>query len=1215
MDKRITRMQGIVMDTLTEGEVTDCLKTLGSELVDAHDDNCYLLAAEFVDRHFTYDVSLTPDELAESMITFCEEEKEKEIQKLREEELRRIDDNVYEERRVIDDYFAEEERTLERERQEIDDSMRKDIQFDESEEDKQYVDNLMKRLYEQPFQTKVIFAEFNEESNRIEVMNKAQQALLMPRIEQWFKDKILTQPVTKKLWYRFQINGQWRTRTLHDVQTRELFYSLLSGSRVFNLDDYMGQSDFYKQFELPPLQLVDAFMITTEDKEAMRKYRKKNKRKEVNDTHESGFFEYALKDEYIALERLTAQLQIFHQLIDPETKKLRKELKYPCLVHALADVIDDKDVLKKICNRIATDYLDIKHLRPIFEEFSIRGTVRYLRDDNQKLRKATTKDGNFIGPEDAKYKIDLVSFRNHYFVYKTLPLNLFYIRHFQEVNEYADKFGKPFEWRYKVDRIRDGVPSINAKAAHCTTYDFVKCLFEVDAFTPYSYYDFDVMMSGMQHKILEGRDPEDLTYDEMSCTRLIAPKKIPESEKTPTYWYADFETCPDIDVHKPFLLCLSSRDGSIKKSFFGGRCDYLFMEYIPDNSVVYFHNLGFDGRFLRKFGVESSIDKGTKIMKQVHNWQGKKVIMKDSYSLLTQPLERFPSSFPTAFKGTNIKKELFPYKYYSYDRVLKYQDMQPIGVISEVGKEDRWSKSQKEQFIQNVDTIPGCRVDDDHFNMRVYAEFYCEQDVNVLRVGFNEFRNSTLQDPINLDVDDYVSAASLANDYMKRNVFYPNGHLYEVSGVVLDFLMKAVYGGRCMTRANKRWYVNKIIDDFDACSLYPSAMRRLWTVEGRPVVLSKHLIDDNVYDKDHPHMILRKLFADDQIERTKDRYISAFVVDIEIVNIGIKREFPLIVKRDKKTGTNANVNECVVMRVDNILLEDLVRFQDISYKVLRGYYWTGKRDHRIRDAIKNLFDLRAEKKREGSPLQETLKLIMNSSYGKSMQKPITKDMKYIQRSKLEAYRSAHYYNYIEDIDIEGSAKSIVILRRKLLNQFNNCLFGIQVLSMSKRIMNEVMCLAEDLHLDIYYQDTDSMHIVRDQVPILAKEFEKLYGRPLIGENVMGCFHGDFDELKNNPTSIESYFLGKKTYIDLLRNDKGEHSFHIRMKGVPIKTIQHVVREEYHNDPMALYALMYHGDEIPFDLCKGRVQFTFTKGGTVTNETTFIRRVKATAKVN
>ena len=681
-----------------------------------------------------------------------------------------------------------------------------------------------------------------------------------------------------------------------------------------------------------------------------------------------------------------------------------------------------------------------------------------------------------------------------------------------------------------------------------------------------------------------------------------------------SYWYADFETCPDKDGHVPFMLCVQSRDGEIKKTFYGARCAHLFMDFIPSDSVVYFHNLGYDGRFLRKFETVSSIDKGTKIMKQVSSYHGKNVVFKDTYSMLTQPLSTFPATFPSAFKGTEIKKELFPYDYYSKDRIYNDLTLNPIGSVSEAAEVSRWSSTQIQTFQYNIDMIPGCRVDEDHFRMKHYAEFYCQQDVNVLRVGYNEFRRATLEKPICLDVDDFVSAASLANEYMMRSVFRPNKNLYEVSGVVLDFLMKAVYGGRCMTRANKRHYVNKILDDFDACSLYPSAMSRLWTVEGRPEVIPADLLNsDKIYSVDNEHPLIYHLFTEDQTEPLGHKFISAFVADIEITKIGIERDFPLIVKRDKVTGTNKNVNECCTMRVDSILLEDLVRFQKIEYRVLKGYYWTGKRDHRIRSAIRKLFEERAIKKKEGNPLQQTLKLIMNSSYGKSMQKPIKKDVKYVKKSKLEAYRAVHYYNYIEDTEIDDSDFAVVTLKRKLFRQFNNCLFGISVLSMSKRIMNEVMCLAEDLKLDIYYQDTDSMHIVREQVPILAEEFQKLYGRPLIGENIMGCFHSDFDELKHDPCSVESYFLGKKTYIDRLTNAKGENAYHIRMKGVPIKVIMYKVEKEYHNDPMTLYALLHHDEVIPFDLCQGRKQFSYLKSGKVVTETEFIRRVQATAE--
>ncbi len=50
-------------------------------------------------------------------------------------------------------------------------------------------------------------------------------------------------------------------------------------------------------------------------------------------------------------------------------------------------------------------------------------------------------------------------------------------------------------------------------------------------------------------------------------------------------------------------------------------------------------------------------------------------------------------------------------------------------------------------------------------------------------------------------------------------------------------------------------------------------------------------------------------------------------------------------------------------------------------------------------------------------------------------------------------------------------------------------------------MNEVMCLAEDLKLKKYYQDTDSIHIKFNEVSTLSEEFKNKYNRELIGKNV------------------------------------------------------------------------------------------------------------------
>ena len=89
-----------------------------------------------------------------------------------------------------------------------------------------------------------------------------------------------------------------------------------------------------------------------------------------------------------------------------------------------------------------------------------------------------------------------------------------------------------------------------------------------------------------------------------------------------------------------------------------------------------------------------------------------------------------------------------------------------------------------------------------------------------------------------------------------------------------------------------------------------------------------------------------------------------------------------------------------------------------------------------------------------------------------------------------------------------------MLNYMIQNSLN--LIGVQILSMSKRIMNEVICLAEDLGINVYYQDTDSIHIDDDKIELLEKEFEKRFGRKLRGDQ-LGQFHPDFDKcnIKNN----------------------------------------------------------------------------------------------------
>ena len=85
-------------------------------------------------------------------------------------------------------------------------------------------------------------------------------------------------------------------------------------------------------------------------------------------------------------------------------------------------------------------------------------------------------------------------------------------------------------------------------------------------------------------------------------------------------------------------------------------------------------------------------------------------------------------------------------------------------------------------------------------------------------------------------------------------------------------------------------------------------------------------------------------------------------------------------------------------------------------------------------------------------------------------------------------------------------------------------------------MNEVMTLAEDLGVSIWYQDTDSMHINYEEVSLLATEFKNKYDKDLIGD-YMSHFHidCDLDGACGEIYSNESYFLAKKVYIDKLES--------------------------------------------------------------------------------
>ena len=314
---------------------------------------------------------------------------------------------------------------------------------------------------------------------------------------------------------------------------------------------------------------------------------------------------------------------------------------------------------------------------------------------------------------------------------------------------------------------------------------------------------------------------------------------------------------------------------------------------------------------------------------------------------------------------------------------------------------------------------------------------------------------------------------------------------------------------------NKKKEILKNINDFDAVSLYPSAMIRLnGFLQGIPKIITNTNYNDLI---------------------NKDGYF----VEILIKKVGIKRNFSLMSYKDEN-GIRYFNNEMEnkTMFVDNITLEDLIEYHHIEFDIVRGYYFDEGYNTKIKEVINFLFNERLKKKNEKNPIEIVYKLIMNSSYGKTIMKPVEeKSIFFDNEYKSDIYIQRNY-NWIKSY-LKFNNKIKIDTINTIDEHFNMSHIGCQILSMSKRIMNELMCLAEDNNIILYYQDTDSIHIEDDDIKNLEKIYNDKYGRELIGKS-MGQFHSDFVmKGAKNIISTKLITLGKKSYCDVLQGYKLE----------------------------------------------------------------------------
>ena len=860
---------------------------------------------------------------------------------------------------------------------------------------------------------------------------------------------------------------------------------------------------------------------------------KKKKTNKYKNT-EGAFFPYYLNED---ININLTSLQIYKNSCSDVDRNLDN-----CLFYALKLYGINENKLEQIKDMIKLKHIPLKDLEIVCKKLNIK-IILWKRKDCGRLEKTIFGKCN-------KIEVDIGYIENHYFLVQDSIYTTYSIKNYDIVKD-KEEFNKIYDKRgWKCEDRKINTFGLISLMMENKDYFFTK----INAGNVNKYDE--IYINKLQENNFECLDYTDEDYRLVEFDKTKIEPDLEVDDKTKILYF-DFETGEyDIngEIHvKPYLACTIDNEGN-KKSFVGVNCAYQLLKSLNQNTILIAHNAKFDYTFLTNHLWKcKEICNGSAFITFTGYFGKHKIQIKDSYRLIAMPL----SDFPKAFK-LNYHKEFMPYKLYNeYNIEKRYIDYNDVL---------KYVNNDKNKKIFDENIVKWNLSKNGKIDMIEYSRRYCEIDVELLKDGYNIFRDNCISH-FNIDVNKILTIPSLADKYFIIQGCYDG--VYELAGQPRQFIQNCIIGGRTMCCENQKQKLTNVkINDFDAVSLYPSAMARMnGFLKGLPKVITN--LDYNVV-----------------------KNYDGYFVQIKIKKIGIKRKFSLISYLDD-TGVRNFTNDVVdkIIYVDKTGLEDLIKFQDIEFEIIKGYYFDEGFNNKINEVIKFVFNKRVQLKKEKNVGQLIYKLIMNSGYGKSIQKSHDDETKLFDtRERFDVYLSKNYNKIKSFVEYDEGRKYKATIGSTMTNHFNRCHVGVEILSMSKRIMNEVMCLAEDNNLNIYYQDTDSIHIQDKDIKILQQKFKQKYKRELIGEE-LGQFHSDFElhGANKNIVATDSIFLGKKSYIDRLTGEDNEgnevQGYHFRMKGIPSKVVEYYCDENNIN-LFELYEKLYNGDKIKFDLTRG-----------------------------
>lgn len=880
-----------------------------------------------------------------------------------------------------------------------------------------------------------------------------------------------------------------------------------------------------------------------------------------------------------------------------------------CLIQTLIQSgifsVDEINNMRLHCKRRETS---LKSLNSLSDEYNITFNIYRYRNDSEKIEKKVINS-----KQQSPKIVNIALYDNHWFLYEDVNTTRFFVTNYNEISNFVGSDLVNYQTVNKYCKNTNKYITRKDRKDSLNSLSLINLLYKYNLFETinleeayqipfYDYFKDDAIVltkdniNGSRPKECK-KDDHEVRDDREARDNLSEPPKEQEYYKNSSdnhvmkkieyITYADFETTTmknektNSDKHNAFMISYITTDLNDNiidiNTFHGQTIAELFLCCLKDKSIVYFHNLKYDKNFLFDYlNILKYTEKDGQLYEISALYKTKKLYFRDSYKLISTPLQAFSSMF-----DLNVKKEVFPYNFYNEANITNILNGNMMSIYMAKKCIPSIKHDLFDECIKNVNHTKT------KFNALEYAKYYCEQDVRVLYEGLKKFRHLVLE-ALNIDIIYKLTISSVAEQYLVNEGCYDG--VYELSGVVQSFINKSVYGGRVMIARNTPIEKNIPIQDFDKVSLYPYAMS---IIDGFPIGVPS-LIESNFDINCNNLYYIEIELLDSYYQRGVGNKINIETVDNvyqETNRYEFDYDFPLFA--DKIDGvieyTNFPKNRNHV--VNNYILQDLIKFyrleKDVHYKIIQGIIFNDGFNNNINNVMKFLFNERVKQKKAGNKLEQIYKLIMNSAYGKTLTKyndTSTIIFNTIEQTKINNYLYKNYNNIKEVLYTQRH--TIIKLYNEYAKHWNCVHVGSAILAKSKNIMNDVFFECHIKGLTPFYQDTDSIHIPEAQIALLPHDF--------IG-NKFHQFHCDFDEKpfkddinKNikyigSPVySIKSIFLAKKCYIDVLRHRQcSSIKYHIRHKGINEEIIIKTAEERGQN-PYELYKSLLEKEKIDFN---------------------------------